>query len=319
MEEKILNLFKRQPYDFLSGEQISSGLNISRSAVWKHIENLRTLGYDFDAVPHLGYRLRKIPDRLYPQEIGFGLKTHTIGKKIIHYDSIDSTNTVAYDLAKKGVPEGAIVLSEGQTKGRGRLSRQWLSPRHKGIYMSIVLRPEITPFQAPKITLLAAVSTVLGIRQASGVPALIKWPNDILLNGKKIGGILTEMEAETDSVNFLVIGIGINVNTKESELPKGATSIFEESGAKASRIESTKAILERLDENYQLFKKEGFSPIRREWRNLSVTLGRRVMASCMHKRIEGEAVDIDSDGALKIRLDNGFYEKVIAGDLLLLR
>lgn len=319
MEEKILTLFKKRPDDFLSGEQVSSGLNISRSAVWKHIEKLRSLGYEFDAVPHLGYRLRKTPDRLYSQEIGFRLKTHSIGKRIIHYDSVDSTNTAANDLAKKGAPEGLVVLAESQTKGKGRLSRQWLSPRHNGIYMSIVLRPEITPFQAPKITLLAAVSVVQGIRESSGVPALIKWPNDIMLNGKKIGGILTEMEAEPDSINFLVLGIGINVNTKQSELPKGATSIFEEAGTRVSRIETARAILERLDENYALFKKEGFSSIKKEWSNLSMTLGRRVRASCMHKRTEGEAIDIDSDGALKIRLDNGFYERVMAGDLLLLR
>lgn len=319
MEEKILRLFKERPDAFLSGEQISSSLNISRTAVWKHIEKLRTLGYEFDAVPHLGYRLKKIPDKLYPQEIGFALKTRTIGNEIIYYDSIDSTNTVAYDLAKKGAQEGLIVLAEGQTKGKGRLSREWVSPKQKGIYMSIILRPEMTPFQAPKITLLAAVSTALSIREYSRIPALIKWPNDILVNQKKIGGILTEMEAEADSVNFLILGIGINVNIKISELPKGASSIFEERGAKVSRVELVKVILEKLDENYGLFRRDGFSPIKREWRNLSATLGKRVRASCMHRCIEGEAIDIDTDGALKIRLDNGFYEKVMAGDLLVLR
>lgn len=319
VEEKILGLFRRQPDVFLSGEQISLDLNISRSAVWKYIEKLRISGYEFDAVPHLGYRLRKIPDRLYPQEIRFALKTLTFGKEVIYYDNIDSTNTVAYDLAKKGSPEGLVVIAEGQTKGKGRLSREWVSPKQKGIYMSVILRPDMTPFQAPKITLLAAVSTALGIREDIGAPALIKWPNDILINQKKIGGILTEMEAEQDSVNFLILGIGINVNTRHSELPKGASSIYEEIGSRVSRIGLAKAILEKLDENYELFKKEGFSPIKKEWRNLSATLGRRVRVTCMHESIEGEAVDIDSDGALKIRLDNGFYERVLAGDLLVLR
>lgn len=319
VEEKILELFKQQPNAFLSGEQISSGLSISRSAVWKHIEKLRTLGYEFDAVPHLGYRLRKTPDRLYPQEIRFALRAHTIGKEIVYYDIVDSTNTAAYHLAKKGAPEGMVILAEAQTKGKGRLSRNWASPKQKGIYMSVILRPELTPFQAPKITLLAAVSAALAIRDYSGVPALIKWPNDILANGKKIGGILTEMEAEPDTVKFLILGIGINVNARASELPKGASSIFEETGNKTSRVELVRAVLERLDENYTLFKREGFSPIKKEWRNLSATLGRRVRVTCMDKKVEGEATDIDSDGGLKIRLDNGFYEKVMAGDVLVLR
>lgn len=319
MEEKILELFKNDPHVFLSGEQISSGLKLSRSALWKHIEKLRTLGYEFDAVPRLGYRLTRVPDKLYPEEIRFKLKTRSIGKEIIYYDSIDSTNTAAYNLADKGAPEGLVVVAEGQTKGRGRLSRQWISPKQKGIYMSVVLRPKMVPFQAPQITLLAAVSIALGIREYAGIPALIKWPNDILVDGKKLAGILTEMEAEPDSVNFLILGVGINVNTRFSALPPGATSIFEETGAKVSRVELVKSILEKLDEDYALFKKEGFSPIKTEWRNLSATLGKRVRVSCMRKRIEGVAQDIDSDGALKIRLDNGFYERAVAGDLLILR
>lgn len=319
METKILKLFRNPSNGFLSGEDISSKLNISRSALWKHIEKLRTLGYEFDAVPHLGYRLSKIPDKLYSYEIESALKTNIIGKKVIYYDSIDSTNTAAYNLAKEGADEGVVVVAEKQTRGRGRLSREWVSLKHKGIYFSVILRPKITPFQAPKITLVAAVSIALAIRETTGAQALIKWPNDILLNGRKIAGILTEMEAECDSIQFLILGIGINVNNKSSELPKGASSIYNETDEKISRIELLRNMLKKLEESYLLFRKEGFSPIRKEWSNLSATLGRRVRATCMHKRIEGEAVDIDSDGALKIRLDNGFHERVMAGDILLLR
>ena len=319
METKILKLFRKTPSGFLSGEDISSKLDISRSAVWKHIEKLRTLGYEFDAVPHLGYRLSKVPDKLYSYEIESLIKTHSIGKEVIYYDTIDSTNTAAYNLAKQGAKEGTVVVAEKQTKGRGRLSREWVSPKQKGIYFSVILRPEITPFQAPKMTLMAAVSVALAIRETTGAQALIKWPNDILLNGKKIAGILTEMEAEPDSIKFLILGIGINANTKSSELPKGASSIHSETDKKVSRIELLRNTLKRLEEHYSLFKREGFSPIKKEWTNLSATLGRRVRATCMHKKIEGEAVDIDSDGALKIRLDNGFHEKVMAGDILLLR
>ncbi|MFH1867356.1 MAG: biotin--[acetyl-CoA-carboxylase] ligase [Candidatus Omnitrophota bacterium] len=319
MEEKILKFFKENPDVHLSGEQVSASLNISRSAFWKHIEKLRSLGYEFDAVPHLGYQLRKIPDRLYPQEILFNLKTERVGKDIIYYDTIGSTNIAAHSLAKAGAEEGTVVLAESQDKGKGRLSRQWISPSRKGIYMSVLLRPKMTPFQAPKITLMAAVSAAQAIREIAGIPVSIKWPNDLFIDKKKIGGILTEMEAEPDYIKFLILGIGINVSTKVSDLPKGAGAIHEFSGRRISRIELTKAILERLESNYTIFKKDGFSPIRREWRNLSVTLGRRVRAICMHKKIEGEAVDIDMDGALKIRLDNGFYERVMAGDIVLLR
>jgi BirA family biotin operon repressor/biotin-[acetyl-CoA-carboxylase] ligase len=277
------------------------------------------LGYEFDAVPHLGYRLDKIPDRLYPFEISSILKTDTIGRNIIYYDSVGSTNTAAYELAKEGAQEGTVVISENQTRGKGRLSRQWLSPKYKGIYMSVILKPQITPFQVPAITLTAAVSAALAIREYAGAQAFIKWPNDIIINEKKIAGILTEMEAETDFIKFLILGIGINVNTAISELLKGASSIYKETGNKVERVGLVKIVLEKLEDNYNIFKKEGFSPLKDDWCNLSLTLGKRVRAVCMHKKIEGEAVDIDSDGALRIRLDNGFYERVIAGDLIFLR
>ncbi len=319
MEEKILKLFKKKPEHYLSGEQVSRSLDITRSAFWKHIEKLRMHGYEFDAVPHLGYRLRKIPDKLYPFEISPMLKTRIIGKDIVYHDTVGSTNTIAYNLAKSGAKEGTVVVAEKQTKGRGRLSRVWSSPKEKGIYLSIILRPKITPFKAPVMTLMAAVSLAQAIRENADVQAFIKWPNDILIDEKKVAGILMEMEAEADSVRFLILGIGINVTAKDSELPIGATSVMQETDNFSSRPIFVKVLLERLEHNYLLIQREGFSPIRTEWKNLSVTLGRRIRATCMHKTIEGEAVDIDPDGGLKIRLDNGFSEKIMAGDLALLR
>jgi BirA family biotin operon repressor/biotin-[acetyl-CoA-carboxylase] ligase len=185
--------------------------------------------------------------------------------------------------------------------------------------MSVILRPKMIPSEVSKITLMAAVSVASAIRDSTGVSASIKWPNDIIINNKKISGILTEMEAEADSVKFLILGIGINVNAKISELPKGASSILEESGNRISRIELTKAILEKLEQHYMILCKEGFAPIKKEWENLSATIGRRVKAICMHKKIEGETIGIDSDGALILRLDNGFQERVLAGDIIHLR
>ena len=319
METKLLKLFKKSPDVYLSGEQASEELGVSRTAVWKHIEKLRGLGYEFDAVPHLGYRLRKSPDKLYSYEIEPFLNTKCIGRNIKYFDTLDSTNTTAYKFAKEGAFEGTAIIAEKQTKGRGRLSREWTSPKNKGIYTSIILRPNMAPYQAPGITLVAAVSVAEALRSSTGIEASIKWPNDILINNKKIAGILTEMEAESDSIKFIILGIGINLNAKFTELPKGSTSAFEELHRKVLRFEIAVALFQKLEENYNIFNKEGFSPIRDKWHDLSATLGRRVRATCINRKIEGEAVGIDTDGALKIRLDNGFHEKVMAGDLVLLR
>jgi BirA family transcriptional regulator, biotin operon repressor / biotin---[acetyl-CoA-carboxylase] ligase len=319
MEEKIIEIFRKSKTDFVSGEDISNALKVSRAAIWKHIEKLREMGYEFDAVPHLGYRLKKSPDKLYAFEICPRLKTRVIGKKILYYNELDSTNTTAYELAHKINGEGAIVVAEKQNKGKGRLLRHWSSPKSGGIYMSVILRPDITPFYAPVITLMAAVSVAQAIRDVSAVEACIKWPNDIIVKDKKVAGILTEMEAESDRVKFIILGIGINVNSMLSELPKTASSIARMSGGPVSRQALLIAIIERLEHNYNNINKAGFSEIRLEWKNLSATLGRRVRANCMHKIIEGTACDIDLDGALKIRTDNGFHEKIFAGDLVVLR
>jgi BirA family transcriptional regulator, biotin operon repressor / biotin---[acetyl-CoA-carboxylase] ligase len=319
MEERIMEIFRKSKMDFVSGEQISLELNVSRTAIWKHIEKLREMGYEFDAVPHLGYRLKKTPDRLYPFAISPYLNTRIIGKKIIYYNELDSTNITAYTLAQKVDREGIVILAEKQNKGKGRLSRQWSSPRGGGIYMSVILRPNITPFQAPIITLMAAVSLAQAIRDISSAQAFIKWPNDIMAANKKIAGILTEMEAEPDRIKFIVLGIGVNVNTRLSELPKTASSIAHITGSAVSRQSLLIAIMQRLDHNYNIISKSEFSEIRLQWKNLSATLGERVRANCIHRIIEGIAVDIDLDGALKIRTDNGFHEKVFSGDLVVLR
>jgi len=279
LEARILRLFKKSRGSFLSGEDISAQMKITRSAVWKHIEKLRTLGYEFDAVPHLGYSLRKVPDKVYDFEIASSIDSGLLGKSIVYYDSVDSTNTAAYLLAKEGAKEGTVVVAESQKKGKGRLARHWTSPKHKGIYMSIILRPDLTPYEAPKLTLITAVSVCQAIRSATGATTLIKWPNDILIDSKKVSGILIEMEAEQDFVKFIVLGIGINVNTSRSDLPKGATSISDEIGSKVDRVELLKAILQSMESNYKIFREQGFQPIRKEWRNLSATLGKRVRAS----------------------------------------
>lgn len=319
MDEDILNIFRKYPDRHVSGEDLSEELGISRTAVWKHIEDLRRLGYVIEAQPHLGYRLVSAPDRLLPSELAYGLDAKIIGKKILSFDIVSSTMDVAYDLAQKTKGEGSCVFAEEQKKGRGRMGRSWQSPKHKGIYASIILRPDISPNETPQITLLAAVSVAQAIRDSAGLNALIKWPNDVLIDGKKVCGILTEMNAESDKVKFLVIGVGININTKAKELPKTATSLMEQSGETVDRIAFVRYFLKELDRRYLIFKEQGFGPTLNEFRNFSATLGKRVRIDLQDRRIEGQAMDIDDSGALIVRLDSGFTERVLTGDVALAR
>ncbi len=315
MDEKILAVF-REKDENVSGEELSRLLGVSRSAIWKHIEKLRDEGYDIAAHPHLGYRLIGIPDKLLAAEIKWKLNTKFLGKKIYSYERVDSTMDIAYRLAEDNAPEGVVVFSEEQRRGRGRMDRNWVSPKGKGIYLSLILRPQILPLQASKITLLMAVAIAQAIRRVSGLAAKIKWPNDILINHKKVCGILTELSAELDRVRFLILGVGINVNTARSVLPKEATSIKEELGRKVSRIELAKEVLRQTEKYYSLFKQKKFSSIAREWKDLSAILGSRVKVVFQGKKIEGQAQDIDSQGALVIRRDNGFLEHIWTGDVV---
>lgn len=323
MDEKILDIFKSEE-NYISGEHLSQVLGVSRTAIWKHIEKLRQEGYDIVAQPNLGYKLIGAPDKLLPAELAWKLGTKIIGCKIFSYEVVDSTMDIAYSLAeggrgKEGAAEGTCVFSEGQRKGRGRLGRSWNSPKAKGIYLSVILRPEITPSEAAKVTLIAAVSVAKAIREMTPLLALIKWPNDVLINTRKVCGILTDMSAEVNRVKFIILGIGLNVNTQRGDLPKMATSLKEEVKSQVSRIDMTRSILRQLEAHYFLFKKNGFGPIVDEWKDLSAILGRRVKVICRDRRIEGQAQDIDDGGCLVIRQDSGFSERISAGDVTVVR
>ncbi len=315
MQDKIVGFLKKSS-GYISGEEISEQLNISRAAVWKHIQELREGGYDIVAVPHLGYKLASSPDKLFPSEIQFGLAAKIIGKKIVYYDTVNSTMDVAFGLGMNKAPEGTVVLSEGQSKGRGRMGREWASPKGKGIYASIILRPRLTPTQAAKLTLLSGVAICGAIKNKTNCDARIKWPNDILIHGKKVAGILTELSAETDRVKFVVIGIGLNVNSKSDSLPVGATSLRSELKKQISRVELLQEILQEMEKWYECLEKKGFAPVIKKWKELSVTLGKRVRVIDPNGDIEGEAVDIDEDGGLVIRKDSGVFVKRMAGDVL---
>lgn len=280
------------------------------------MQELRQEGFDVVAVPHLGYKLVASPDKLLPSEIQHNLKTRYLGKKIVYEDTVPSTMDVAFRLGMEGAIEGTLVCAEGQTKGKGRLGRHWNSPKGKGIYMSVILRPSLPPTEAAQLTLLTAVAVCEAVRRVGGVAARIKWPNDILVEDRKLAGILTELSAETDRVRFVVIGIGINVNTSLSVLPAQATSLKEETRKKISRVELLQEILQDLEDWYERLKKQGFAPVVERWKELSSTLGKRVRLVDPGGEIEGEAVDLDKTGALMIRNDAGLIVSKISGDVV---
>ncbi len=258
-------------------------------------------------------------DRLIPEELSRRLNTKVIGKKIFSYNVVDSTNSIAFSLAKAGLGEGAAVFAEGQRKGRGRLGRGWVSPKNKGIYLSLILRPKISLKKASLVTLLAAVACAEAIRKISGQQALIRWPNDILVNNKKLCGILTEMQTENSHLEYIILGIGINVNTPTGKLPSQASSLKEEAGREFSRVELARGLLRRLDQEYSFFKDKGSAKIITQWRNLSAFCGKRLKVKLAEKTIEGQSQGIDAQGALIVRLDNGFKQHILAGDVAKIR
>ena len=315
MRQKILDFLKRK-HDYVSGDQISHRLGISRQALWKHIQELKENGYDIVAVPHLGYRLESSPDRLFDYEVLRQLETKFLGRKIYYFDTLSSTMDIATQLGIKRAPEGTLVLAESQTKGRGRLGRTWFSPKYKGIYLSVILRPKMPLSQATIFTLLSAVSICEAVKESSGICPNIKWPNDILLNNKKLGGILTELSAETDKINFVVIGIGLNVNSEKKDLISGAVSLKSVKKANIDRVALLQEILRKIENNYLLLQRKGADPIINKWREYNITLGRRIKVYSQKEHYEGEAVDIDKDGGLLLRNDYGLTQKITAGDVV---
>ncbi|MBI4846827.1 MAG: biotin--[acetyl-CoA-carboxylase] ligase [Candidatus Omnitrophica bacterium] len=319
MEEKILILLKEHSNLFVSGEDISQKLKVSRTAVWKHIQRLRENGYEILSQPHLGYRLLKVPDRMLPDEIKYNLKAKLFGRKIIAYASTTSTNDVGYLLAEQSAEEGTLIISEEQTKGKGRLGREWISPPKVGLYMSLILRPDLMPVEAGKITLMSSVCITKTIRSYLGLQAQIKWPNDVYIDNEKVCGILTQMSAEQDLINFIVLGVGINVNNQQDKLPAHATSLSLKLKKKIDRIELLKKLLYELEKGYFDLGKKQFSHMIDEWRNFSLTLGHRIKIKWRENVIEGQAMDMDENGALILRDDFGFLHHILSGDVSVIR
>ena len=317
MKEQILNLFKQANGEFVSGEALSQALACSRTAIWKVIEELRGEGYEFEAVRRSGYRLTGIPDIPYPEEVKDSLQTKFLGQSIQYFSSVESTQVKAHALAKEGAPEGTVVIADHQSGGKGRLGRTWHSPEGTGIWMSILLRPKLELHRCPQLTLLAAVASVEAIRELTDLPVMIKWPNDILLHGKKICGILTELNAEADCINYLIMGIGMNVNTPSfpGELQDIATSLAIEKKQNVTRVPLIRRLLEKLEELYVLYLEDGFGPIKSRWESYALSIGKQVTIRRMHSTMSGLALGIDDQGVLLVQDENGQVEKVYSADI----
>ena len=314
---RILELLRRQE-GFLSGEDIGRELSITRAAVWKGIKKLREEGYEIEAVTNRGYRLTN-PETMYnKRELEQGLKTKTMGQTIYFYEETDTTNNRARELALEGAPEGTLVVAEKQTAGRGRRGKVWESPLGTGIWMSLVLRPQIMPAEASVLTLLCGLATAEAIEAETGLSAGIKWPNDILINGKKAVGILTEMDCEMSEVHFVIPGIGINVNTASfpPEIAEIATSLYLECGKTVSRRRLVHRVLERLEEHYETFLRTGsFAAMLEDYRKHCITLGKEVHV-LGREPFFAEALDITPEGELVVRrADNGKEEVVFSGEV----
>jgi BirA family biotin operon repressor/biotin-[acetyl-CoA-carboxylase] ligase len=319
LNEQILKLLRRKSGDYLSGNSVADHLAVSRSAVWKHVGELRKQGYEIEAHPHLGYRLISSPDLLYPEEVRSGLQTAIMGRRVLSYQRVRSTNVVALQMAQQAAPEGTLVIAEEQTAGRGRQGRIWHSPPGVGLWASLVLRPHIPPSRVFQLTICGALAVAETVYQTTHLPVKVKWPNDVLVKGKKLSGILTETQAELDSVRFVVLGLGINVNQRYEDFPEDlrprATSIRVELGRSVSRVDLLGAVLLRFEKIYSLFQEHGLEPFLDRWRQLSWTLGRQVMVQIGERTFSGLAVDIEETGALVLEEASGERRRLLAGDV----
>jgi BirA family transcriptional regulator, biotin operon repressor / biotin---[acetyl-CoA-carboxylase] ligase len=319
MRELILKSLQQEGH--ISGEAIGNRLNISRTAVWKHVNELRKMGYQIESSPKTGYTFIKSGNLLLSEEIELGLNTQIMGKHVMHYDTVSSTQDIAAEMARAGAAEGTLVIAEMQEKGRGRKGRSWVSLPEGGIYLSLILRPNLMPSQVAQIPLIAGVALTKAIRETVLLQPVIKWPNDIIIGKKKVGGILTEMSSEIDAVNYVVLGIGLNVNMPASLLNKDisdiATSLIDECGVYISRTKLVQSFLIEFEQIYIKYLTFGFSSVRDEWKTFNNTIGSQVKITDSGTDIKGEAIDIDNDGFLLVRKETGDIRRIISGDVSL--
>ncbi|MDR3569279.1 MAG: biotin--[acetyl-CoA-carboxylase] ligase [Syntrophobacteraceae bacterium] len=317
---EILRLLRDRQGCFVSGTALAQRVAISRPGVWKHINRLKQMGYEIESRSGLGYMLVAVPDSLAPGEIVSNLTTRWLAHNYHHLETIGSTNDYALILAAKGAPNGALVVAEQQTKGRGRLQREWMSSPSRGIYLSLLLKDPLPVSVAPQSSYIGALALVKMLREQFAVPATIKWPNDVLINGRKVAGILTEMQSDQDFSRFCVVGIGINVNHSREEMAGPfrypATSIALETGCAVKRQTVLLEFLSRFEHEYERFLDLGLLALLPEIEKYTEMMGKTITVVCGNREIIGEAHGISSEGALLLMREDGSQESVWAGDVV---
>ena len=317
MKAEVLKML-RESDGYVSGQQICERFGVSRTAVWKAIRRLQEEGYQVEAVRNRGYRIVDSPDVMTKEELESLMKTRWAGKNIVYYAETDSTNLRIKQLGDEGAPEGTLAVADHQSAGRGRRGRSWDSPAGSSIYMSVLLRPKIAPDRAPMLTLVMACSVAEGIMDCEDVKVQIKWPNDIIINGKKLVGILTEMSTQIDYINHVTVGVGINVNMTgfPEELRATATSLRIETGHVVKRAPLIAAVMERLETNYEVFMKtEDMSGLMEKYSSLLVNREKEVMVLGAREQYRAYALGINNTGELIVRRDDGTEEAVYAGEV----
>lgn len=318
MKDKILQLLKENEKNFISGQLISEKLGVSRTAIWKYINTLKEEGYHIESISKRGYKLLSSPDLLTFEEISNCLNTKYIGRNIMYFQTIESTNNKAKELANKS-DNGTVIISEEQTLGRGRLGRIWTSPKYKGIWMSIILKPDVDPQGVTMVTQIGAAAVVKTL-SSMGIQTYIKWPNDIVLNGKKICGILTEMSGELNKVNYVVMGIGINVNIDKEEFPEElksvATSLRSEIGNTVCRKELVTNLLNNFEVLYDEFiHKNSIESSIKICRNNSILIGKEVKIIKRNEEYFGKAINLSNTGELIVQYPDGSIEEIVSGEV----
>lgn len=318
LDRQILALLQEEGREHVPASELTQRLQVPQDLLTAHIEEMRALGYEITLSPHLGYALERTPDILHADSIQALLQPDSIvGNSVRVFAETSSTSDVVETLARAGTPEGAVVFAESQTRGRGRLGRKWISPAGEGLWFSVLLRPKLAPALATQFTIAAAVAAVRAVKFCTQLRPQIKWPNDLLLNGKKFAGILTELQAEPEQIRYLILGIGIDVNCMmfPGELKEIATSLRLESGEKVDRVKLAGTLLQELDRAYAAIRGNAFEKLAQEWESLCTTLGREIALDTGARVLRGHAEALDADGSLLIRTEHGRLERAVGGEL----
>ena len=317
--EALLDILMHSGQEFVSGEEISRQLSISRTAVWKQINKLREAGYEFEAIPHKGYRMVSRPERLHAPTIRNAIEEGRMGSQVYVLDRTLSTQEEAKQLAEEGAQEGTLVITEEQSGGRGRMGRKWFSPYGKGVWMSLVLRPGLPLHLTPQLTLVTGVAVCRAIRQLTGLQAGIKWPNDIFIEGRKVCGILLESAAEDGLARYCIAGIGISANLAKEDYPEElktiATSLAIELGSEVNRTALIAEVMKEFEVLYALYLKEGLQPIAVLWEQLSIHMNQPIQVRGAQGIVTGKAVGLEASGALLVEVAGGQVVPIFSGDV----